>query len=156
MPVYGSARAAGFDLHLSSVARPTARHLPHPELLPLGFESTEDGFWSLPPGGMAYAKSGLGFDIPDGHFLDIRGRSGWTGCGLVVLPGAIDADYIGEVGAHIANFGRWPIRLRTGMRLFQAVLLACGEQQTFEPADEKTWSKIVTGRGDAGHGSTGA
>lgn len=153
LPIYGSAGAAGFDIHLSRIERPLARHLPSPESLPKGFEETATG-WSILSGGVVHARSGLGFSIPPGHYLDIRGRSGWTGCALVVLPGVIDEDYLGEVGAHIVNLGRWPVPLKRGMKICQAILKRC-ERATFEE-DEGAWSKLNTDRGTNGFGSTGA
>lgn len=153
LPVYGTAGAAGFDLHLSKVERPLARHLPSPDYLPKGFEETEEG-WLLLPGGLVHARSGLGFAIPKGMYLDIRGRSGWTGCAIVVLPGVIDDDYLGEVGAHVVNFGVRPVLLKPGMKICQAILKSY-ERAPFEE-DDDAWSKLTTERGANGHGSTGA
>lgn len=153
LPVYGSAGAAAFDVHLSRIERPLARHLPSAEHLPKGFEDAEGG-WSILPGGLVHARSGLGFHIPKGHYLDIRGRSGWTGCALVVLPGVIDDDYLGEVGAHIVNLGQLPVFVKRGMKVCQAILKTY-ERATFEE-DEAAWAKLTTARGDNGFGSTGA
>lgn len=152
LPVYGSAGAAGFDIHLSRIERPLARHLASPELLPQGFRETSEG-WQILPGGLVHARSGLGFHIPKGHYLDIRGRSGWTGCALVVLPGVID-DYLGEVGAHIVNLGREPLPVKRGMKICQAILKRY-EHASFEE-DEQAWGQLNTERGTNGFGSTGA
>lgn len=176
LPIYGTAGAAGFDLHLSAIERPRMRHLPDGgKLRPDGFERTfptqingnlasgERGAeylkeilvdqWDILPGGLVHARSGIGFAIPEGHYLDIRGRSGWTGCGLVVLNGTIDCDYLGEIGAHLVNLSTEPIEVRRGMRLFQAILKKIVREEFKE--DDDAWAKLSTARGDAGFGSSG-
>lgn len=153
LPVYGSTHAAGFDLHLSFVAAPVTKHVR--SQLPTGFEEVDGSTWRILPGRMAYARLGLGFKIPAGHFLDIRGRSGWTGAALVVLPGTVDEDYIGEVGAHVVNLSQWAIPVTRGMRIAQAVLLQRGARQDFHE-DEEAWASLSTERGAKGFGSSGA
>lgn len=156
LPVYGSPYAAGFDLHLSRVEKPVTRHAAFPNM-PDGFEPVDDAntAWRVLPGRMAYARSGLGFHIPADHCLDIRGRSGWTGAGLVVLPGLVDEDFLGEVGAHLVNLSPWPIRVDRGMRIAQALLLRRGERQSFEE-NPAAWARLTTQRGANGFGSSGA
>lgn len=152
LPIYGSSKAAGFDLALSVLVLPKA---PHVQSVPVGFTQLDERRWQLHPGGLAYARSGLGFAIPDGHYLDIRGRSGWTGSALVVLNGVVDPDYTGEVGAHVINLGSWPVMLTKGMRIAQAVLTACAPHETFTE-DENAWAALSTERGDKGFGASGA
>lgn len=152
LPRYGSAKAAGFDLALSVLVPPKATHV---QSIPCGFTQLDERRWQLHPGGLAYARSGLGFAIPAGHYLDIRGRSGWTGSGLVVLNGVIDEDYTGECGAHVINLGSWPVMLTRGMRIAQAVLTACAPHEVFTE-DEDAWAALSTERGDKGFGASGA
>lgn len=155
MPVYGTAGAAGFDLHLSRIEKPLARHLPQTDIDHGGFSFDEVGDgWVIGSRSLVHARSGIGVRIPPGHYIEIRGRSGWTGCALVVLPGVIDEDYLGEIGAHVVNLGPRGIHVKRGMKICQAILTRC-ERATFEE-DEQLWATLATDRGTNGFGSTGA
>jgi dUTP pyrophosphatase len=54
--------------------------------------------------------TGLFFNIPDNHEIQIRPRSGLAKYGVTVLntPGTIDADYRGEIKVILINLGDEP------------------------------------------------
>src|SRR5512144_2366339 len=75
------------------------------------------GAWSLVPTGIAMA-------IPVGYEGQVRPRSGLAlkhGIGMLNGPGTIDADYRGEIGIILFNFGDGPFTVRRGDRIAQLV-----------------------------------
>lgn len=70
---------------------------------------------------------GLGFSVsvPIDYEMQIRPRSGLAlNHGITVLnsPGTIDSDFRGEVKVILANFGKYPVRVRKGDRIAQCVV----------------------------------
>jgi dUTP diphosphatase len=106
----------------------------------------------LDPGDRALVPTGLALEIPAGHEVQLRPRSGLAlRHGLTVLnsPGTIDSDYRGEVGVILINHGREPVAVEHGMRVAQMVLA---------PVAQASWREGalgVSGRGEGGFGSTG-
>mgnify|MGYP001336602137 CR=1 FL=1 len=77
----------------------------------------EPGQWKLIPTGIAVA-------IPEGYEGQVRPRSGLAlkhGLGMLNGPGTIDADYRGEIGVILFNFGTAPFTIRRGDRVAQLV-----------------------------------
>jgi dUTP pyrophosphatase len=132
LPAYATAGAAGLDL-LAAV----------PEEAPL----------TIPPRGRAGVPTGLVLAIPEGYEGQVRPRSGLAlrhGVTVLNAPGTIDADYRGELGVILVNFGDAPFRVRRGDRIAQLVIApvtraALAEAPSLEP----------TARGEGGFGSTG-
>ena len=63
--------------------------------------------------------------IPEGFEGQVRPRSGLAirnGIGVVNGPGTIDADYRGEIGVVLINFGNEPFTVRDGDRIAQMVI----------------------------------
>src|SRR5690606_17174913 len=108
----------------------------------------------LRPGERALIPTGLILAIPDGHEGQVRPRSGLAlrhGVTCLNAPGTIDADYRGEVGVILANFGETEFVVERGMRIAQIVFAPVARCRLRE-AEALPGSE----RGAGGFGSTGA
>jgi dUTP pyrophosphatase len=104
LPTYHSEDAAGLDL-IAAV------------------EGTADIV--LEPGGRALIPTGLAIELPKGYEAQVRPRSGLAlNFGVTVLnsPGTIDADFRGEIGVILVNFGNQPFAVKRGARIAQLVV----------------------------------
>jgi dUTP pyrophosphatase len=104
------------------------------------------GKWKLIPTGISVA-------IPEGHEGQVRPRSGLAlkhGIGMLNAPGTIDADYRGEIGIILFNFGGQPFAIKRGDRIAQ-LIFARIEKAKFVTVD----SLAETARGTGGFGHTG-
>ena len=130
LPTYGSEGAACFDLHA----------------IEAGVVSNE---------GSEVFRTGLAFEIPEGHVMQVFSRSGHGFKNDVRLSnsvGIIDADYRGEVMVKLradALFSN--LQVKPGDRIAQAIIMPYPSVR-FELADDLT----ETARGAGGLGSTGA
>lgn len=134
LPSYESAGAAGADLR--------ANLPPH-----------RRGGIVLAPGTRVLVPTGLRLEIPAGHEVQIRARSGLAlkfGLGLVNAPGTIDSDYRGPLGVLLMNWGQAPFTVCHGERIAQ-IVVAPVSRARFEAVDKLAG----TARGDGGFGSTG-
>lgn len=107
----------------------------------------------IEPGQRVLVPTGLAFEIPDGHEVQVRPRSGLslkTDLLVVNSPGTIDADYRGEVKIILGNFGNGPYTIKHGERIAQLVFAPI-YQTEFQVTDELS----ETDRGAGGFGSTG-
>ena len=107
----------------------------------------------LGPGERALIPTGFAIELPAGYEAQIRPRSGLAHkFGVTVLnsPGTIDADYRGEIGVILVNFGQQPFAVARGERIAQLVVAATTRIALVESArlDESA-------RGTRGFGSTG-
>jgi dUTP pyrophosphatase len=107
----------------------------------------------LAPGARMVIPTGLAIAVPIGYEAQVRARSGLStkyGIGVVNGIGTIDADYRGEVGVPLINFGQKPFTIEPGMRIAQMVVAPC---------EHVGWSEVdeldETERGEGGYGSTG-
>lgn len=128
MPKYQTSGASGFDLH-----------------------STED--LVLKPGEKILVPTGLAFNIPLGHELQIRPRSGLsfkTGLRVINSPGTIDSDYTGELKIIMQNTGSLFEIINEGDRVAQAVLVPIIQAELIE-----TTELNKTERSNQGFGHTG-
>ncbi len=130
LPAYASALSAGMDLAAAVNA-------------PLVIEV----------GGRALVPTGLKLALPIGYEAQVRPRSGLAlSHGVTVLnaPGTIDADYRGEIGVILANFGDGAFTVTRGMRIAQLVVA---------PVARVAWEERPalpeSTRSDGGFGSTG-
>jgi dUTP pyrophosphatase len=108
---------------------------------------------TLLPGARALVPTGFSIALPPGYEAQVRPRSGLairSGITCLNSPGTIDADYRGEVGVVLANFGTEPFVIRRGDRIAQ-IVVAPVSRASFEIVDELPPTK----RGDGGFGSTG-
>lgn len=82
----------------------------------------------VPPLGRVLVPTGTYFDIPLGHEVQVRSKSGLAlKQGLMVLnsPGTVDEGYTGEVKVIIFNVNNTEFRIEKGMKIAQAVLSRC-------------------------------
>jgi dUTP pyrophosphatase len=143
------------------------RKLPHfDEKLELPFYATSDAAGAdiracLPnrdsvvvaPGARVLIPTGLSFEIPARHEIQVRPRSGLslkTPLLVVNAPGTIDADYRGEVQIIIGNFGTEPYVIEHGLRIAQLVFAPVWQAKYIA-----TENLSETARGSGGFGSTG-
>jgi len=132
LPTYESEHAAGMDLVAA---------------VPAGEDVV------LAPGSRELIATGLAIELPKGFEAQIRPRSGLAlNDGVTVLnsPGTIDADYRGEIGVILINFGTKPFSVRRGARIAQ--LVVCSVERVALIASDRLTSSV---RGSNGFGSTG-
>ena len=130
LPNYQSEHAAGMDVR-AAVTEPV---------------TLERGEITLIPTGIRVAVS-PGFEV------QVRPRSGLAlkhGITVVNSPGTIDADYRGEVGLIVGNFGKEPYTVERGMRMAQLVVAKVARAEVMEVAQLPD-----TERGEGGFGSSG-
>lgn len=99
-------------------------------------------------------RTGLAFEIPDGHLMLVFSRSGHGfkhGLRLANAVGIIDSDYRGELMVRIHNDSRIPFGFEPGDRIAQAMILPIPTVEIVEAAE-----LTETARGTGGFGSTGA
>ncbi len=107
----------------------------------------------LAPGERELVPTGLFFEIPQGHEIQVRPRSGLAyknGVTVLNSPGTIDSDYRGELKVLLVNLGNTDFVIQNGDRIAQ-IVVAPVTLATWEQAD----SLSSTDRGEAGFGSTG-
>lgn len=104
------------------------------------------------PGQRKKIPTGIAIALPEGYEAQIRPRSGLAlknGVTLLNSPGTIDADYRGEIGLIVINFGEEPFVVQRGMRLAQMVV-----QKVLQADWVATPELENTARGDGGFGHT--
>lgn len=107
----------------------------------------------IPAGGRVLIKTGIKLAIPDGFVGLICPRSGLAlkhGVTVLNAPGVLDADYRGEVGVILANFGERPFFVEPGDRIAQ-LLIQPVVRAELVPVEKLSESE----RGQGGFGSTG-
>jgi len=130
-PKYNYESDSGFDLH-----------------------STEDV--TVEGMGRALVPTGLRFDIPMGHEIQVRPKSGLAlKQGLTVLntPGTVDSGYDGEVKVILYNSTHDTVYVEKGQKIAQACVCPVANGRWINPIEVSE----ITGkdRGDNGFGSTG-
>jgi dUTP pyrophosphatase len=120
--------------HAADLPTPAFRN-EHEPGLDLVAAIPKDAHMVITPGGRQAVPTGLTFVLPPGTEAQIRSRSGLAlHFGVTVLnsPGALHADYRGEVHVILANFGREPFAVERGARIAYLVV-------TPAPAVEWEW-----------------
>lgn len=105
----------------------------------------------IAPSGRLLIPTGLYIELPEGHEMQVRPRSGLAlKQGLTVLnsPGTIDADYRGECGTILTNTSTEMVEIADGERICQWVLNKYSQVE-WEDTDEL--SDTVRGKGGFGH-----
>ena len=108
---------------------------------------------TLQPLERALIPTGLRVQLPQGHEMQIRPRSGLAlkhGISLVNSPGTVDADYRGEIGILVINLSNEPFVINDGERICQMVITNY-THVVGDPVVEID----STVRGDGGFGHTG-
>ena len=107
----------------------------------------------LQPLERAMIPTGLAFEIPEGHEMQVRARSGLSikhGITMVNGIGTIDADYRGELNILVINLGQDAFEIEPDMRIAQ-LLVTKYEKVSWQVTEELS----ETARGAGGFGSTG-
>ncbi len=106
----------------------------------------------IAPGARALIPTGFAIALPPGFEAQVRPRSGLAlkhGVTVLNSPGTVDADYRGEIGVILANFGTAPFIVTRGLRIAQLVVA---------PVARVAWQVSDTladsARGAGGFGST--
>jgi len=98
-------------------------------------------------------STGIKMEIPEGHELQIRPRSGLAlnkGISLVNTPATIDSGYRGEIGIILINHGKEDFEINPRDKIAQAVLNKF-EKAEIQEVDELSESE----RGENNFGSSG-
>ena len=130
LPEYQTAGAAGMDLK-ADISEPVV----------------------LKPGEVQVIPTGLYMAIPEGYEIQVRSRSGLAAkYGIFCLnsPGTLDADWRGNTGVILANFGKNNFVVNPGDRIAQTVLNKIEKIEWEEVSELDT-----TERGEGGFGHTG-
>lgn len=96
--------------------------------------------------------TGIKFDIPQGYYIELREKSGFsTTYPLSLKAGIIDSGYTGEVQAVFFNYGNEPITIEKGTKIVQFIV------RRLENTDIELVDKIdkQTERGEKGFASSG-
>lgn len=109
----------------------------------------------IPPGGRQLIGTGLAIHLNDpGLVAVVASRSGLAlkhQVAVLNAPGLVDADYLGEIGVILANFGSEPFTVEPGDRIAQLMFQPV-VQVDLDFCDEFSQQ---TARGTGGFGSTG-
>lgn len=116
----------------------------------LDLRAVED--YAIPAGRSAMVRTGLRAEIPAGCVGLVFPRSGLGSKGVTLrnAVGVVDSGYRGEVMAAVWNTTDKPVRIQSGDRICQLVVMPycpCTIEEAGELSD--------TERGTDGHGSTG-
>ncbi len=108
----------------------------------------------LKPLQRALVPTGLRVQLPQGHEMQLRPRSGLAlrhGISLVNTPGTVDADFRGEIGVILINLSDEPFVINPGERICQMVITSYTHVE-WEPVEEL--DRTVRGDGAFGHTGT--
>lgn len=107
---------------------------------------------TIKPGGRALIHTGVSAEIPKGHELQVRPRSGMSYYhGVVSVFGTVDEGYRGEIGVTLYNHSNVDQKIEVGYRIAQLVLAPVTHAEIEQVEDLDT----NTERGTDGFGSTG-
>ena len=131
LPAYATSQSAGMDLR-ANIESPITLHPMERTLVP----------------------TGIRIELPEGYEAQVRPRSGLAlkhGITVLNTPGTIDADYRGDCGVILINFGQEPYTFEAGERIGQFVI-----KRDVVQAD---WDLVLfldeTERGQGGFGHSG-
>lgn len=109
--------------------------------------------FTIRPGEVKLADTGLSMELPPGYEAQVRPRSGLAikhGVTVLNSPGTIDADYRGPVKVMLINHGEWEVTFMCPDRIAQMVISKVDNLET-----EWVENLSETERGEGGFGSTG-
>lgn len=163
VPSYETEQAAGFDLRAYLAAPTGLISLPPAKVERVvpkeqGFKRFSQAIKEVFTGvelkavpSRTLVKTGVAVAVPEGFELQVRSRSGLAlKQGAQVHVGTVDADYRGEVGVILFNFGSDHFIINHGDRIAQGVINEI-KQAGFNVVDDLD----ETQRGTGGFGSTG-
>lgn len=100
--------------------------------------------------------TGIHVRVPAGHALVVMNKSGIaTNLGLIVGACVIDEDYQGEVNMHLFNVSQAFVRIESGMKLVQMLLIPIAYNTVREYDSLQELYPQISERGTGGFGSTG-
>ncbi len=100
----------------------------------------------LTPFGATVVSTGLTFEVPEGHMILVKPKSGSN---HLIGAGVIDAGYQGEILIKVINYRPWPIRIKKGQPIAQLITLAVQTPRLVEmPPD--VIHHVPTTRGTSG------
>jgi dUTP diphosphatase len=97
--------------------------------------------------------TGMSMEVPNGYEVQVRPRSGLAlkhSISLMNSPGTIDADYRGELGIILSNFGKEDFIVKRGERVAQIIVAPVVQVKVVQVEEVSE-----TERGAGGFGSTG-
>ena len=95
--------------------------------------------------------TGLFMALPEGYEAQVRPRSGLAikhGITVLNTPGTIDADYRGEIGVILMNFGQEDFLIQDGERIAQMVV---SKYEKVDFLDVELLDETERGSGGFGH-----
>ncbi|CAJ0964293.1 unnamed protein product [Ranitomeya imitator] len=104
----------------------------------------------IPSGKVVPISTGLGCQIPKGHYGQIATRSSFALKGAIVVGGIIDADYQGEIKVLMLNLGTEPLIIEKKQKMAQMLLIPIN----LSLGEEGHAPTELTVRGDKGFGSS--
>tara|TARA_R100001594_G_scaffold142650_2_gene189763 strand:- start:922 stop:1404 length:483 start_codon:yes stop_codon:yes gene_type:complete len=111
-------------------------------------------YFRIPPGVSCLVPTGIKVDVPPGHMLEIKNKSGIAHKQkLLVGACVVDSGYTGEIFVNLHNIGGETRHISPGQKIAQAILtpiVLCGLEEVFDDPSNKD-----TDRGSGGFGSTG-
>lgn len=119
----------------------------------LDLRAAVNGDFMLRPGDIRLVPTGLAISLPPGYEAQVRPRSGLAlkhGVGMVNAPGTVDADYRGEIGLILINWGNEPFVIKRGDRIAQMVITRVSRAEVLEVDRLEP-----TARGGQGFGHSG-
>jgi len=119
----------------------------------LDLRAAVNGDFMLRPGDIRLVPTGLAISLPLGYEAQVRPRSGLAlkhGVGMVNAPGTVDADYRGEIGLILINWGNEPFVIKRGDRIAQMVITRVSRAEVLEVERLEP-----TARGGQGFGHSG-
>ena len=107
-------------------------------------------------GESALIPSGIKMDFPFGHCVIFFNKSGVASKKrLDVLACVVDHGYAGEVHLSVINNGLASVRIESGAKLLQGIMLPVKLCVLTETNEEEMWCEVIGSRGEGGFGSTG-
>lgn len=101
-------------------------------------------------------ETGLKFDIPEGHYLEVKNRSSIASKRMLIVGACVvDSGYQGEVFVNFHNIGHETQTINPGDKIAQIVMLPCSYPSLQEVPEGLLFGGDQSGRGAAGFGSTG-
>ena len=110
---------------------------------------------SIPRNAGAVIPTGLKVEVPPGHMLEIKNKSGIASKkSLVVGACVVDCGYDGEIFVNLNNIGEKVQRIIPGQKVAQAVLVPIKTCEVEEIQEDNVYGG-ETSRGSGALGSTG-
>lgn len=145
-------------IKISIMQNEKAKDLPLPQYMTNGSAGMDllaavEETVTIKPGEIKLVPTGIHIALPAGYEAQIRPRSGLAlkhGISMVNTPGTIDADYRGEIGVIMINFGQQDFLINRGDRIAQMVI-----NQVVQADFEVCATLDDTERSTGGFGHTG-